>query len=111
MNLLLLSGLMGSLVTSNPAQDHQEMIKDRINEGVKYLEKHAEDGKEYFEEHWTEGKDYLEKNAEEGVEYFEKHAEEGTEYVKKYAGEEAAEVTGKVLSKVSSILRGILVRK
>ena len=78
MNLLLLSGLMGSLVTSNPAQDHQEMIKNRINEGVEYLEKHAE---------------------------------EGTEYVKEYAGEEAAEVTGKVLSKVSSILRGILVRK
>ena len=59
MNLLLLSGLMGSLVTSNPAQDHQEMIKNRINEGVEYLEKHAEEGKEYFEEHWTEGKEYL----------------------------------------------------
>lgn len=84
MNLIALM----SLFTTTLSED--KTAKDYLEEGLSYLEEHAQKGEEYFDSHIEEGKDYLDEHAQKGEEYFNSHMEEGKDYLEEHAqkGEE-----------------------
>lgn len=75
MNLIALM----SLFTTTLSED--KTAKDYLEEGLSYLEEHAQKGEEYFDSHMEEGKDYLEEHAQKGEEYFDSHMEEGFDHL------------------------------